>query len=439
MKARASVRALVVSSLVATACSDPAEPPLPAFSIKPASQWSGGLVTIRSSYFANRSQAPVMVADGDTLAIIPVDDSTATTVMPLGPSGPVVFSITRGSSTDSLGTVARVGFNTKYGMLGRLDGELLATDSAGVPIVLGGEVNGAQYREWVMRVRPTVLSMGTITLRQISTPFYGLAPSVTPGEFVVLDSTDSARVADLLLTTPTVTATVPWVGTAGGRQIARLSPGMWLFTSSHWSWTRTETDSSEVARVQTESPYNVFLSPRGDRTTLSTAVTQTPGNGVPVFDNATGTVAYRLPLLSIETASFSPDGATLYIAGGNQYRSDTLIALDATTGAVTLPRITLPDSMHAFSLAYRASSGGQLLIAAANSRSLALLVYRASDLALLGVLPSTLPSADDCGQFPQTGPCFMGVATLDEASKTAYIVAPGSPFWIWTFDLLSTS
>lgn len=438
MKARASVRALVVASVFGAACSDPAEPPLPAFSIAPAAQWSGGVVTIRSSYFANRSQVPFILADGDTLALAAVDDSTVTTVLPLGHTGPVVFSMARGNRTDTLGTVGRVGFHTKYGMLGSLDGELLATDSAGLPVVLGGEVNGAQNREWVMRVRPNFLNMGTIRLKQISTPFYGLAPSVTPGEFVVLDTTDSARVANLLLTAPAITGTVPWVGTAGGRHIVRLSPGIWLFTSSHSSWTRTEADSSEVARVQTESPYNVFLSPRGDRTTMSTVVAQTLGNGVPVFDNATGTVAYRLPLLSIEAATFSPDGATLFIVGGNQYRSDTLIALDATTGAVTLPRVTLPDSMHAFSLAYRAASGGQLLVAAANKHKLALLVYQAGNLELLGILPSDYSSDDDCGLFPQTGACFMGVVTLYEPEKTAYVVAPGSPFPLWTFDLLST-
>jgi hypothetical protein len=302
--------------------------------------------------------------------------------------------------------------------------------------VLGGELNGAQNREWVTRVMPTRLNMGSIRFKQISSSFYGLAPSVTPGEFVVLDTTDSARVVNLVLTTPTISGTVPWVGAAGGRQIARLSPSIWLFTSSHSSWTRTEADSSEIARVQTESPYNVFMSPRGDRTTMQTITAQIVGSGVPVFDNATGAVAYRLPLLIIEAATFSSDGATLFIVGGN--RADTLIALDATAGTVTLPRVTLPDSMQAFSLAYRAANGGQLLVGAANAHKLALLVYRASDLELLGVLPSSFTGDDDCGGFPPGGGCWMGVVTLSEADKTAYFLAPGSPLSLWTFDLLTT-
>jgi hypothetical protein len=432
------VRALVVASVVGAGCSDPAEASLPGFAVQPAVQWSGGTITVRSPYFVNRNPLPVLTASAETLAVSRVDDSTLAATLTPGPSGPVTIFVSRGSAMDSVANVQRVGFQTKYGMLMRLDGELLATDSAGVPIVLGGVVNGTQIRETVLRVRPSVLNYEAIVLRQPSNAFYGMAPSVTPGEFAVRDSTDSLRIANLLSTTPVVTGTVPWIGTAFSRQVSRLSPGIWLFTGSHQSWTRRESDSMEITRVQSESPYNVFMSPRGDRTTISTAVVQTPGGGVPVFDNATGTVAYSLPLLSIETATFSFDGATVFAAGGNQYRSDTLIALDAATGGELLPRVTLPDSMHAFSIVYRPAGGGQLLLAAANSRKLALLVYRANDLKLLGVLPSTFTSIDDCGQLPQTGPCFMGVVTFYEATHTAYVVAPGSPFWLWTFDLLST-
>jgi hypothetical protein len=127
----------------------------------------------------------------------------------------------------------------------------------------------------------------------------------------------------------------------------------------------------------------------------------------------------------------------LFVVGGDQYGSNTLIALDATTGTATLPKVTLPESMQAFSLAYRAANGGQLLVAAANDNTLALLVYRVGDLQLVGILPSGYSSVEDCGSNLLGGVCFMGVVTFYEPNKTAYVVAPGSPFPLWTFDLLT--
>ncbi|MGH7520465.1 MAG: hypothetical protein ACREMI_04220 [Gemmatimonadales bacterium] len=73
----------------------------------------------------------------------------------------------------------------------------------------------------------------------------------------------------------------------------------------------------------------------------------------------------------------------------------------------------------------------QLLVGAATPSSLAMVVYRASTLELLGILPTP----DACPDM-QAGPCFSGVVSVDDAHDRAYIVTPGDPTPIWTFALL---
>jgi len=318
-----------------------------------------------------------------------------------------------------------------------LNGELHATDSAGVPLVFGGYVNGTGIKEQILRVRVTIPTFDALTLREPSNASYGMAPSATPGVYAVRDSTDSLRVATLFGSSPAVTGTVPWAGTGFTRQVSQLSPGIWLFTNAHQSYAKAEADTGGAYRafLNAESPWAVYVSPRGDRTTLAAVVAGTPGNeGVPVFDNATGSVAYRLPLVGTEAATFSTDGSALYVVGGSDHTSDTLVAVNATTGTLLVPKVALPAGMNAMGVAYRSGGGGQLLVGAASSSMLALLVYRASTLELLAMLPS----GDDCGPFPQTGECFMGVVTVDDAHATAYLITPGSPAPLWTFDLLDT-
>ena len=436
---RAIRRALVVACVSGAACSDPAgPPPLPVFSISPPTQWSGGPILIRSRYLVGRYPLPMFFADSQLFPLTRIDDSTVISALPLGPSGPVTVLLVRDSLQDTIAVVQRVGLRQKGALPVALDGELHATDSAGVPLVFGGYVNGTQNREQIVRVRVTIPTFEVLTLREPSNAFYGMAPSAAPGIYAVRDSTDSLRLAMLFGSTPAVTSTVPWVGTGFSRQVSQLSPGIWLFTNAHQSYTRAEADTCCVYRafLNAESPWAVYLSPRGDRTTLATIVAGTPGDdGVPVFDNATGAVAYRLPLRGTEAATFSADGSVLFAAGGSETVSDTLVAVDATLGNPLVPKVPLPAGLNALGVAYRSGGGGQLLVAAADASTLALLVYDASTLTLLGFLPT----GDGCGPYPQTGPCFMGVVTVDEAHQAAYIMIPGSPAPLWTFDLLGTS
>ncbi|MFN2570629.1 MAG: hypothetical protein ABR537_03300, partial [Gemmatimonadales bacterium] len=383
MSARATLRALAVVSFVAAGCnSDPSEPPLTAFAIAPATQWSGGAITIRSPYFVNRSVAPVIVAGNDTMAYSAVDDSTATAQLPLGPSGPVTLALARGPRRDSLATVQRVGFSRKRTVVPALYGELLATDSAGTPFVLGGSFTGTGDREPIVRLRVVPATSQVLTLRQPSNTQYGMAPSIIPGAFTVRDATDSIRLATLLVDAPAIIDSMHWAGTGFTRQVSLLSPHAWLMTNAHQSLTRWDTTSGSITSVNAESPWAVYMSPVGTRTTLATTVAS--GSGVPVWDNAAGSVAFTLPVPFTEATAFSTDGNTLYVVGGQQISADTVIAVNASSGALVV-RQALPNGLVAMGVAYRSTAGGgQLLVGAATPSSLVLLVYRASTLELLG-------------------------------------------------------
>ena len=435
MSTRAILRALTVASVAVAgvACKDATEPALPEFFITPAVQWSGGTLTVRSHYFVSHFEPPIIVAGGDTLPLLSLaNDSTLVAQLPPGPSASLTVSFFRGTHQDSVGTIERVGFSQKRTVTPALYGELLATDSAGTePFVFGGSFTGTADREPIVRLRVGPGTAQALTLRQPSNTQYGMAPTATSGVFAVRDSTDSLRLALLFGGAPAVTGTVPWAGTGFTRQVSQLSAGIWLFTNAHQSYTKAEADSLQRALFNAESPWAVYLSPRGDRTTIA-AVEAGGAEGVPVLDNATGTIAYRLPLVATEAAAFSADGSVLFAIGASDHSSDTLIAVDATTGTLLHPKVHLPGGMQGMGVAYRATAGGgQLLVGAATATSLALLVYRASTLELLGILPS----GDACPDM-QAGPCFAGVVIGDNTFDRAYVVIPGNPTPIWTFDLL---
>lgn len=417
------------------ACSDPVDPgPPPAFSRTPAAQWSGGSLTLRSPFLVGLTSLPIITAAADTLTLSRVDDSTVTTTLPEGPSGSVTLRLARGTRFDSVASVQRVGFREKRTALPALAGELLVADSGGHPLVYGNTDAPVEWGAPLGRIDLAAAAGQTVTgVRGPSNVVYGLSPSLPVGTFVVRDATDSVKLFRLLPPPAAPVRPVPGVGTSFVRQVAQLSAGMWLFTGSHMSYTRAEADSPNVHRITitAESPWAVFLSPRSDRTTLATTVTG-PQPGVPVFDNVTGDTAFSLPLLGTEGAAFSPDGGIIYAVGGADYSADTLVAVDATTGQTLSGKMGLPPGYVGFSIAFTSSGGGRLLVGAATASSLALLVYDATTLTLLGVLPS----GDTCGPYPMTGECSYGVVAVDESLHLAYIVVPGSPTPVRSFDLL---
>jgi len=310
----------------------------------------------------------------------------------------------------------------------------MIVDSGGHPWATGNTITGApQYAPMGRIDLVTGVGQTFATVLGPSTVQYGWSPSATAGTAVARDSADTLRLYNLLTTPPQPIGPPLFGGQTGYvRHLAQLSAGLWLFTQSHWSFTRGEADTVPMRiQVQTESPWSVFMSPRGDRTTMTVNVVT---GGVPVFDNLSGDTAFSLPLPGTEGIAFSPSGDTLYAVGGYYLFPDTIVAVDATTGAMLHPKVRLPGDFIAFSLAYSTTGGGHLLVGAADATTLALLVYDARTLELVGILPT----GDNCGQYPMTGNCWYGAVAVDDARHVAHLVMPDGPTPVWTFDILDT-
>lgn len=125
----------------------------------------------------------------------------------------------------------------------------------------------------------------------------------------------------------------------GGRFAVQMGSGRWLVAYHHGvdsylrspggAWTKATT----VYHV--EEPYEVAVSPSGDRAIVSGR--DADGVGMPVFSRASAEPAYLLTQFRvIEGAQFSPDGDTLYVVALRTW-TDTvavLAALRASDGTV---------------------------------------------------------------------------------------------------------
>ena len=380
-----------------------------------------GAVRIESASMALQGAPPVLLAEGDTVVPVVVNDTTLDLRLPPGPSGPVRF---RTLSGDSLGTVDRVGLSETR-TLPPVMAVLNPWRPAGNPAVLG--TDPALFPEEVASLdlvtgaRTTYPGLVTTGAFQ-----YGVGPTDSSLTFTVRDTTDTNAIYRLA-PTPVKVGIVPFFTTLVVRHAVRLSDDNWLFTSHHQSTIRRVSDSLVTWNGQTESPWIIYLSPDGKYSTM--AVNGVP-YGVPVFDNQAGDTLYTLPLRGVQGAAFSDDSHSLYIVGNEIYRSDTLYRIESATGAV-LGKVVLPDSAIGFALALD-GAGGHLYVGTLIDSLVTVLVYDATSLAQVG----QLSTPDPCPYLPVSNNCYNGVLVADPGAHRLYAVQPATDTWVWSFDLL---
>jgi hypothetical protein len=95
---------LIVLAVLAAACSDStSSEPRHSYSVIPASQWSGGTVTVRFSAFSG-ANLPGVYAGASALTVTRVDDTTLSIRLPVVATGDL--ALTRGASGhDTVGVV----------------------------------------------------------------------------------------------------------------------------------------------------------------------------------------------------------------------------------------------------------------------------------------------------------------------------------------------
>ena len=422
-------RPLWCLSLVAPllACEQPNVPPARFdFAITPARQWSGGTITVRSTYFRGRGSLPLVVAGADTTSLHRIDDSTVAFTLPIGPSGAVDLALANGHGTDELGVVDRVGRAGRSDLTPAPQVGLVATVQGGNPVFLGAHSGQTGYD--VVEVDPVTATSRLHAGLRTPGGYYGVGITYRPDRFLLRDSTDTLKVWQLWPTPQPITVP-PLFRTGHLRLGAQMTDSTWLFNQSHWTNT---SGPVSLTFLPTEDAWNLFVSPRGDRVAM--ALVATTLAGAPIFDTRSGDTAFTAAgIKAVQWAEFSGDGGTLYLLGAAHYQTplaDSIYILDATTGQ-RLGASDLPDSLTALTLA-RDPGRDLLFVQGYRSCGPRVLVYQASTLTLLGEMAGggTITS---CNNYT-----WSGVMAVDRVRQKLYLLWVGNtePAPLWTFDLL---
>lgn len=418
---------LLLGSALLVACDSGTEArpgPDPTATLLTTVQWSGGRVQVQSEGFSTLDTFPAFTIGDDTLAVTQLPAGLLELLLPELPSGDYPLLMRADGDSVAVGTVAVVGFS---GVSFHTPGfapnvELMAGQRGDTVVVVG---DGVGWDHVVAFTPATGVAESFSGLSSLGG--YAIGVSYLGDEFILRDSSGLAGLWQLW---PAKTR-IGGLPFSGQRQAARVSATGYLYTDSHAGWFRDSTHAITAGPFDYESPWAVFLSPRGDRT-LASSVSSQPL--VPVIDAATGGTAYELAgTKSLSVAAFSPDGAILYAAAsGRPLADDSLRSFDASTGAALLAT-GVPGGNGVLGMT-TSSDGSRLYLMQLRGGRCAprLLVVETATLALAGAAAVPEPVAGlVCGAVG-----FHAPLVVDEAAGKLWMTWPGDPFPVFEFDLL---
>ena len=419
---------LVLAAMVGLACNDPSSGPLnvPEFQVSPGVTWSGGTVTITSAFFIDRS-IPVIRVDTLQLAVSRVDDSTVLATLPPLPSGTYPVFVSDDDLPGPIAEVELVGFRERRDISQEFLGTLITRQAPQGPVVIGTLGGGSH-------IGMLDLTSGLVTqFLDLQAPsgsgLYSVAPSYRGDNVFVLRDTAGIVGEWQLWPAPAFLDTVgSGFQNIFTRHVVTFGPDVYVVTGSHLS---TSYSPAGNRFFTTESVWDNFLSPQGDRAVLASNVGMP---GIQVFDMATGDTAYTLPVHSSVGVAFTADGSLLFATGGEYYNHNNLMRLDASTGAV-LERDSVLDGSYQYKMAL-SQSESRLYVAAERDSFPHLRVYDATTLALIADLVVPTDERINCWST-----CWEGVVSLDEATGTVFYTVPstffpGVPARVYVFDIL---
>lgn len=393
--------------------------------------WPSGTLLIETGALSGRTDLPEVRLDTLPLPVARVNDSTVSAGLP-DTSGvfPLHF---RFRSRERVGNVTLVGFAGRTATA-PLTGWAIP-ETPGSPVVtVAADSNLVR------------LDVRTGAVVPLAIP-HSAGCAISPGP----SFRDSTIVAQALAGTtcglpklwtlePAVAAvdSAPYPGPAD-RVWVELAPSTWLNTSHHYL--TIHKDGLVTLREQLEEGERVIFSPDHSR---AVALTTNAPYQAPVLLPASGTIAYRLPLLAAEAAAFTPGGDTLFAAGFrafSQTELPRLIAVHATTGVVLMDTsyaagelwgiVLDPDAPLLYGVELSPVAGSFFL-------QPDILVFDRRTLELVGRMHP--PAAATCtSQF-----CGQTGLALDPNARKLYAfeivgwqsVFPDAPSGIYTFDLV---
>lgn len=333
----------LIGLLGACGSSESAAPPFDGpVSASPSQLWASNTLTLRAADFAAGGDDIEVIIGGVATAATRVDDTTFSVTVPAELGGRPTLVVRWRDVERTLAPVVVYGFDRV--LTGSV---LLPWDLRVLPgtesVVMAGDLSNNLVL-WNLVTGAEQLVPGAHGLDR------SRGPGPTPDPSIFLLSPPNAPFVERWRLFPTAERldTLP---VAPARQVLQLSQNVVFSSTAHDYWMLTRSDASapfvEIYRERGEETEGVFLSPRGDRAAIN--IDGPVPNGVPVFDAATGAVAWRVSSFrGITGTEFNADGATLLFVGPDSAHglADTRFPVqgfrvelrDATTGEVRAAR-----------------------------------------------------------------------------------------------------
>lgn len=412
------------------ACGESADPSPPEFALSPESQWAGGEIEIRSGLFRGRQFIPTITAAGEPMSTRRINDSTIAATLPgILPSGTAAIELIDELDDlreHDLGSVEVVGFRSRTQAAPGVLWEPYIVPSVTGPVAVAGLATPpANGGTGIVDLRTAL----TVSISGIEPPDvaggHGVGVTFNPNNFILRDSLGVVGEWQLLPTVAYVD-TVPSVAVT--RQIARLSDSVWVITGNHSTVVRRA--SGPDISLQIEDPWRFNLSVAADKALLNS--TQHTG-GAAVLEMSTGDTLYRLPLIVVSGAAFTPDGATLFVVGNLGSGLDHLFRIDAATGVVQ-QSLALGFGLTASGVAL-AETGSRIYVGAiADSLPEVVVFENGTSMTYVGRMSAPLTSG--CTLCGQGNLLFQAALAVDDATQTVFLISHGDPAQIWEFDVL---
>lgn len=414
--------------LTLAACSDSSEPaaPPPEFVVSPASQWAGGTVLVRSPFFDGLDSLPTITAAGIEMVTARIDDSTLSVTLPTLPTQTAAIEVIDGTTSYLVDSMGIVGYRGRTDASPAAMGNPVVVATPGGPIGIG-VLNPQPPGGAIVLVDLALAQAEVVTgVGPVNEWWRGVGVTYDPARFILRDSTGTVgewQVHPTLIRTDTVPSAV-W-STLNGGDVARLSASVWLHWGPHSA--AVYHDSVLHSTWVVEDPWAIKGSILADRALLSAWY---PAGDARAFDLSAGDPVFDLPLTSIGGAVFTGDAGILYAAGGGAANNESLVTVNAASGAV-VRLVPLPPSGRVFAVALDATEQ-RIFVMVERGNVPEILVFDASSMDLVGRLLPDPGAACDCpGGLDAAG-------IVDASTSMLYVMGHDMPAStvIWKFDLL---
>jgi len=328
-------RAAVLGALTATGCREAIVIPEPTVTIGASSGWAGSTVVLVATGLTGADTLPTVVIGLDTVTVRYAPPDTLKVTAPDTQGTFTVQLGFRGHSLVTVGTIQLLGGFVDKWTVSPVGGHPVAWPGAGqaslaMALDSGLALVSLRLRSSVQALPDSIFDISCIN-----------GPGPAAGGRITVEGRPFPFCGPLVAVRPDSPWVAPDTGPGAGdaRFAAQLATGRWIVAWHHGvlSFKRNPSGAWDTASTpyHIEEPYEVVVSPRGDRAIVLGR--DYAGIGMPVFGLDSPEPAYLLAdYHRLDGAAFSPDGDTLFLAAGRTLRDSepVLAALRASDGSV---------------------------------------------------------------------------------------------------------